>query len=365
MDDLELIRETLNAPPPSARATIQARNRLTAAIEAPQSVYRSRRWVLSGAGALAGTAAVAVVVTALGGQPGRGLRTPELSARDVLLAAAHQAASVVETGRYWHVQTVVVSGPFTVGKATDQYSIVDRVVNERWIARDPAQPSWLGHRDLGSRPRSEADREAWRRAGSPTQWNVAGDTPAGAVRRSAVPGKGDLLRVDASAGLYDAVGLGRSQVERLPADPEKLRDLFVARIADQNEFAPGTSGSNSFLVTAMSKLLVYVPAPSAVRVAAFTVLAGIAGMRSIGEVTDDEGRTGIGIELARTSPEVSDTSQLIVDPATHLILASNYSAQTGTGSTHSVKEQRMIKEQHTVILKAEWTDEQPKVPTIS
>jgi hypothetical protein len=356
MDDLQLIRETLNAPPPSARATIQARNRLTAAIEAPRPAYRSRRWVLGGAGALAGMAVVALVVTLLGGQPDNGPRAPELSARDILLAAANQAASAVETGRYWHVQTVAVSGPFTVGKAPDQYSIVDRAVSERWIARDPAQPGWVGYRDLGYRPRSEADREAWRRAGSPAQWNVAG------ASRSAAPGKSDLLRVDTSDALYGGGGFDRAQVEGLPTDPEKLRDLFVAQIAadPRGGSAPGTDGSNSRLVGLMCQLLVDVPTSSAVRAAAFTVLAGIAGIRSTGEVTDGEGRTGIGIELTRTFPEISEFRQLIIDPATHLILASDYSShRTGVDGKHP------IKEQHQVILKAEWTDEQPKAPTIS
>jgi hypothetical protein len=48
----------------------------------------------------------------------------------------------------------------------------------------------------------------------------------------------------------------------------------------------------------------------------------------------------------------------IVDPATHLILASNYSAILTEGdSTRPIKEQRLV------ILEAQWTDERPKAPT--
>src|SRR5687768_8320215 len=96
MNDVELIRETLGAPPPSTRATAQARNRLTSAIAAQQQPRRARRWVLSGAGALAGVVALVLAGTLPGGPPEPAPQVPALSAlsaRDILLAAADRAAT--------------------------------------------------------------------------------------------------------------------------------------------------------------------------------------------------------------------------------------------------------------------------------
>jgi hypothetical protein len=353
MDDLDLIRETLSAPPPSARATIQARARLTAAMRERQPARVSRRWLLGGAGALAGAAVLAPVVSLIENRSDRPAQVPEASARDVLLAAATRAASDVTTGRYWNVQSVYVFGPFTVGNAPDQYSIVGRAVDERWIARDPGDASWFGSRDLGYRPRGDADRQAWRKAGSPAQWDVGSGTQS--IRHSTAPGRGELTRLDAATFLEDLGGFNRSQLEGLPTDPGALRDLFVARLGP----VPSNYGVDSMLVGAMVQLLADVPAPPAVRAAAFRVLAGINGMRSTGQVTDEEGRTGTGIELAQTFPDVSDSRQLIVDPATYLILASNYLATAGGDGTRPVKEQRRV------IVRARWTDEPPTAPTIS
>ncbi|WP_144120865.1 CU044_5270 family protein [Catellatospora sichuanensis] len=360
MDDLNLIREVFNAPPPSARATGQARSRLNAALVAPQPARRPRRRLLAAAFAMAGIAAFALAVAPPGPRPAPGPQPPDLSARGILLAAAHQAATAeAGTGRYWRVRRLVHSGPLKVGQAPDYYYIVDRNAEEQWIARDPADPSWTGRRNLGSRPRSEADQQAWRKAGSPTRWDLPGDN--GSVHRSTAPDKGALWPLNPAHVLVDLGGFDRAQVEALPTDAGLLRELFTARIAaGRGGFAPGTRGSDSRLFGAMCQLLMDVPAPPAVRAAAFTVLAGIAGMRATGEVTDDLGRTGIGIELIQQSTEVSESRRLVVDPATHLLLASSYSANSTGG--HGAQP---VKEQHQMILQAGWTDAPPAVPALS
>src|SRR5205814_7016935 len=69
MDDLRTIREMLDSRPPSAAATFQARNRLTAAIAGRASVVhprhrrRAMRRALGGVAAAAGAAAVVVATT--------------------------------------------------------------------------------------------------------------------------------------------------------------------------------------------------------------------------------------------------------------------------------------------------------------
>lgn len=100
--------------------------------------------------------------------------------------------------------------------------------------------------------------------------------------------------------------------------------------------------------------LLDVPAPPEVRAAAFTVLAEIPGVRSMGKVKDADGRLGLRIELTHTSGDVVEHHQLILDSASHQILSSRYSAtvigQQGT---------RPIKEQKTVSVQAAWTDQKP------
>ncbi|MEV6306505.1 CU044_5270 family protein [Actinoplanes sp. NPDC051861] len=355
MKDLELIRETLSAAPPSARATVQARNRLTAAIEGRRSPNRARRWVAAGAGALASFAVLAILLASYGERPGPQADPSEASAQDILLAAATQAVSRTETGRYWRVRTISVAGPIRVGEAPNAYDIVDRSVDERWIARDPSGTSWIGSRDLGCRPRSEADERAWRAAGSPAHWDFKADSESGSVRYSTAPGKGRLERLDSTHSDSRVLGIRASE---LPADPDELRALIAGSIAaGPDGFAPGTSGSEILLFGAMSQLLVEVPATAAVRAAAFTVLAGISGIRSTGAVKDDEGRTGVGIELVRESPDYVETHQLVVDPTTYLIMA-----RSSTGIPAGAGEKRPVKEQRRVILEAGWTDEKPERP---
>src|SRR5215216_1664727 len=304
MDDLQIIRDVLAAPPPSARATVQARHQLATAIAAPQSVpsrhprLRSLRWSLGGAAAFAGIAtAVLAATTITPGQPphatpGITVQSPtELSAHDILLAAANRAARA-ESGRYWHVQRVTVTGPVKVGSPPNEYDLVGRWVTDNWIAREPNGTSWIGRRELGFRPRSAADQQAWRQAGSPKQWDILTDSVAGLRRLTMEPGQAELIPDNAATTyLLDLGGFNLAQVQQLPTDPAQLRALFVARIAAEADgFGANTWGSNIRLFGSMSQLLLDVPAPPKVRAAAFTVLAEIPGMRSTGEVKDPDGR---------------------------------------------------------------------------
>jgi hypothetical protein len=368
MDDLRLIRETLEGPPPSAQATFQARSQLTTAIarwqSTPQRRVRGLRWSLSGAAVLAGIA----TVVAVGGIPGQQEPTPPaarqpavLSAQDLLLAAA-EGASTASTGTYWRVQRVGRAGPYQVGAESNRYDVLGRSVTENWIARKPGEASWVGYRDLGFRPRGESDRQAWRKAGSPKYWDVEADTTEGSRRLTTAPGRADLRRDDAAANyLQDLGGFDFAEVQQLPTDPATLRALIVKRIAaDPEGFLPGTWGSNARLFGTLNQLLLDVPAPPRLRAAAFRVLADIPGVRGTGEVKDAEGRTGVGVELTRTSGGVAESHRLILDRTTHVIMARDYVARW----TDKPKEARPVKEQHVVILRAEWTDRKPEPPTV-
>ena len=84
---------------------------------------------------------------------------------------------------------------------------------------NPNDKSWEGLRVLGFRPRSEADQQAWRKAGSPTQWNITTDSVAGSQRLTMEPGKGELHPINAATSyLPDLGGFDLAQVQQLPTD---------------------------------------------------------------------------------------------------------------------------------------------------
>lgn len=368
MDELHLIRETLNPPSPSARATVQARNRLTSAINASQSASthhhpsRSLRWALGSAAVFVGIAAVVLATAAMPPKhstPGIAAQTPgDPAAHMILLAAANRAESQT-TGEYWHVESIAVTGPYKVGAPPNQYNLVKRSVTANWIPQNPQEVSWIGSRDLGYRPYTEADQQAWQRAGSPKQWDVSADDSAtGSRRLTMTAGKAHLHPADAPATyLQDLGGFDLAQIQQLPPDPAKLRALLLTRITAAG-FTAQSWGSNSILFSSLAQLLLDAPAPPSVRAAAFTVLAGIPGVHSTGAVKDADGRPGLGIELAHASRDrIVEYHQLILDPATDVIMASNDSASGGEHGTTPIKNRDVV------IVTAGWTDQKPEPPT--
>jgi hypothetical protein len=371
MDEMQLIRGTLAAAPPSARATAQARDRLASAI-APYPKLRERRraplwWSLTGAAVAAGVAGVVLMTATTPGQPERagpgivGAQSPgqpgeatapvEVAAKDLLLAAATTASSA-ETGRYWRVKAIHVYGPYQVGTGASGYDLIGRSMIEHWVARNPRERSRVIERHLGHRPRGAADQRAWRAAGSPQRWRIASDSVTGWIEFTMRPGEVKRRPFYPSNYLQELGGFDLGEVQALPTEPAALRELFVRRIAaGPAGSAPGSWRSNEELFRAMTDLLVDIPAPPPVRAAAFTVIAEIPGVRSVGEVTDVEGRPGTGVELRHTAGDIGSSHQLVVDPATHLVLASSDAGRVDGGGP--------VKERSRVILAAGWTDEAP------
>ncbi|MGK5676064.1 CU044_5270 family protein [Micromonospora sp. URMC 106] len=332
------------------------------------------RWSFLATG-LAGAAAAGVLAVSIvaapqeartdvppvaGGQPGTthsaGAGTT-LTARDILLAAANRAERApAESGRYWHVKTVDVYGPVRVGTGAGAYSLLRSSVSESWDAGDPRDASWSGSRELGARPRGADDERAWRAAGSPTTWDIAVDGPTKLVL-STQPGKGDLSRDPESPRYLEDLGeLTLEQVRLLPTEPGALRGWVTDRIRTGKDtgYAAGSAQSDRMLFGYLSRLLLDTPAPPKVRAAAFRILADIPGVRSLGTVQDERGRSGQGVEF-RSGAE---TEWLIVDPATHRLLASKIvSTPKGVPASGG-------KERSTLVLTAEWSDAAPQAPTL-
>jgi len=361
MDDLRAVRELLEAPGPTVRSTVQARNRLTAAIRPSRPARRpSHRWQ-SQQRSIVSAAALAGVVLAVGvlvpgpAQHSETTTTPApaaLSPQNILRAAASRAEE--ESGRYWHVQLVGLVGPYTVGTAPHQYKLLGRNQVESWIARDPHDVSWEGNRQLGFRPLAQADQQAWRAAGAPRHWGPTSESDSNTPRLTMTPSKPELEPIDTKTTyLHDFGGTNLTQLQQLPTDPARLRELFLERLANERP-APNSSELDALLFESMTQLLLDVPAPPKVRAAAFAVLAEIPGIHATGEVRDGQGRSGLGVELTRTRGGMVEYHRLVFDARRHLILARDDTFRYG---------ERTVKEQHLVVLISEWTDQKPRALT--
>jgi hypothetical protein len=196
-----VLDEVIATAPAIPAATVRDSGRIVR----ERSVTRGRalRWSVVGTGLVGAAAAVALAVPAIvanphpeglpavGALPGTSGGATTVTARDLLLAAATTAEQApAETGKYWHVKTLNVFGPLRVGSKSNMYWVVRRSVEESWDAGDPKNPSWNGRRDAGTRPRAEADENAWRAAGSPTTWTI--DSDGSKVVLSTAPDAGEL-----------------------------------------------------------------------------------------------------------------------------------------------------------------------------
>ncbi|MFB9237249.1 CU044_5270 family protein [Plantactinospora siamensis] len=361
-EDLQLVRELLDTPGPTAQATFQARNKLTTAIQGRPS-RRTLRPALAGAGAIV-TATAAVLAFSLA-QPDAGTRGPgggtatqarQLGAQDFLLAAA-TTAGTQKAGRYWHTEAVVMHGPVHV----QGYDLAERAIVGYWLAKDPQDASWIGQRDLGYRPFSQEDARKWVAAGKPTNWTVTSDDAAGHRTLRAAPGKATLSKLPASMFLQSLGGFNAAEVNALPTDPARLAKLFQDRIVQRASAAlPGTPAGDANLFQAMTDLLVQVPAPPAVRATAFKVIAGLPGIASQEHVTDGEGRDGVRITLLQRGAAVEEANSIILDPATHEIFARGYRGQVAGADAG-----KAVKSNSETFLKTEWTDARPTAPTHS
>ncbi|MEV4753727.1 CU044_5270 family protein [Micromonospora sp. NPDC049559] len=356
------------AASPAGRQTLES---LTRELPVSASVVSPARrpllgWSIAGTAVLAAAAAVAVALP--GTTPAPAPRTPppaaagpgaSPSAPQLLLAAATQAERTPDTGRYWRVKQLVTVRTVRIGTGANGYDLAERQLLEKWEPRNPGERGWFGYRSLGVRPATEADERAWRAAGSPTRWNVG---PADSPDRKDVilttaPDAGTLTRAQATGATYlgDLGGLDVAGVRALPTDPAGLRRWVDERLQRGMGIAPDSPDNAPVAFDVLTQLLVDVPAPAAVRAAAYRALAGIEGLRDCGEVKDANGRPGrcVGLDAGVHSPK----TQMIIDPDAHTMLARERSSGKRADG-------KPIKWDNTVVLVAEWSDATPQIPTL-
>ncbi|MDF5755360.1 CU044_5270 family protein [Spongiactinospora sp. TRM90649] len=339
IDDLRELRDLYGEPPPPAPAVAaRVRGRLTA--ERRRRARIRLTWSMAAVGVA--TAAAVLAVTApfrLPAQeppPGQATARAVLGGRSILLAAATAAESGpgAPTGRYWHVERIRTrTHRERLGRGENRYTVVTSRVVELWTTADGR--TWTGERDLGTRPKTPADKAAWARDGSPSSW------PGTGLRVS--PGAGRLTRVVPHAP-FSMAGrdLTMAAIQRLPTDPAALRDQVVASLRES-----GPEAVDGLLADALSGLLWSKPSPPAVRAAAYRALAELSGVRYLGEITDERNRTGAGFAFTVNGPEATVRRTLIIDPDTSQVLSS---ADKGGDDRAEL------------VVRAGWTSDPPAVP---
>ncbi|MDP9864562.1 MULTISPECIES: CU044_5270 family protein [Streptosporangium] len=352
---------------------------------------RSRRravrplWSFSLAGAAAAVTAVAVMVSGTGGTAPRAPApaapettweagapaTPErqirLSARDVLLAAAHGAARQPDrAGAYWH--TVSVSR--TLFKAADaDYVVMDRQRIEGWTPSATGEDQWSRTQSLGARPAGPQDEAAWRQAGSPAEIPV---TVPGKLRAKLAlqtkPGKvedGHAPLVDGDKVFWLGRNVTMKDLRGLPSEPGDLKAWLLRSYSGHDTESDAPMSSDAWLFAVTVGLIMDMPVTPQVRGAAFRMLADLESIEVVGDVTDAEGRTGTAVAIEERTEVKGDSEEdgailqrrLIFDEATGRALASeNIVVRPGGHQAGFAPGTRWNSQ---VVLETGWTDGKP------
>ncbi|MEU5876004.1 hypothetical protein [Spirillospora sp. NPDC047279] len=362
MNELTEVRALFDDPPePDARVVTAARARMTER-RMPQRPPRRRRRAglrLALPGVVAVGAAATVAVATLGGGAGAGPGTTpgpqktELNARGVLLAAASQAEKQPE-GRYWRKRTVAEAVSYPVGG----YVVTRSSEGDTWSPRSASDTYVDYRRPLGVGPATDADRAAWREAGSPRTWRVrTADDPRWMTLTMSGPGAWETYRTTGAerrrlCGCDVEPWVERDRIARQPGGLEKL--LFA------EERRPGglrLDAANTLL--GGYQILTEATSPQ-VRGAAFRMLADRPGISLVEGVRDMKGRAGVAlVGRGRTiggGSGVFDV-QVILHPTTFAVLGRQYVVVERGTRFPGLRPGAVVERQ--AVLHAGWTSEAP------
>lgn len=344
MDDLERVRDAYGAVATDDRMKARIRARLTDdAVARParrRGLPRGRRTgaIVTVATAAAATAGVALLGSGGGGGPGKapGAVPAELSARTILLTAADKAAAEPQ-GRYWRLHEVVGSTGRVEG--ANPYTVLSPSEFDGWRAVSDQGTDVTYQRDLASSPLAAADKEAWKRAGSPATFRVRNNADwityrrrdgAWTEQRATPADKRNAAKACASrpALLVKCGGnLTWAQREKLAKDPKQFQKLLFPPTLPGATLSPANKLQRGF------DFLVEQPVSPAVRAKAFRVLADLPGVRSTGRVKAPDGRAGISVTAEGKMIDGSGATfayQLILDPKTYAIVGDRETIVGGT-----------------------------------
>jgi hypothetical protein len=286
---------------------------------------------------LAAVAAVAILATNTvpAAPPARSTAVPHpavvLSAQEVLLGAAQQSTKLATSGRYW-LTTTVIANATSVGNTPNLYVMMVKDRSGEWLARTKGDDNWSSYVSrVGISPASPADAAAWKRAGSPTTLTAHLEGRKD-YKVTFTPGAPYISKQGKSGDAVRAIGATNITINQMLAMPTTAAALkaYLLNIFHK----PGNSGSdmptkeNEWLYGYASSLLWY-PVRPATRVAAYQILASLPGVRSLGTVTDLNGRSGPAVALTTKDAGGSRESRLIISPTTGLPLASEIRQLSG------------------------------------
>ncbi|NRQ37964.1 CU044_5270 family protein [Nonomuraea sp. NN258] len=336
-------------------------------------------WGLGLLGAAAAlTAAAVVVVNGTGGaprvKPGVAQPAPtqsssrpvELSARQILLAAAERAESTKETtGAYWHTASVNRS----LFQA-DGFRLLEQSRLESWTPSAVGGEQWSRSTPLGARPATPEDEAAWRAAGSPAK--VAIDLPGkpkGSFMLPIEPGRAELTHaplVDGDKVFWLGRNVTMKDLRGLPAEPGALKKWLLRSYAGHDtESSSKPMSSDAWLFAVSAGLIVDMPVTPQVRGAAFRMLADLDSIKVIPEVTDAEGRTGSAVAVEQPAQAKAGDpgkagvleDRLIVDVSTGQALARENVVVEPGGRQAGFAPGTVWNSQ--AVLTAGWTDTEP------
>lgn len=337
---------------------------------------RRRRTVpiLAGAAAAAlaaGAIAVPAVMSVHGRGHGPAVPPRPLDAKSVLLASAelteHRPAAA--HGSYWYSQIRVIkrvrqpgdnppppvanemprTGPYYPFRA------YETVTWENWDPYQQGRPSRSVDRDVRISFATPADKAAWQRAGSPP---LAGTKPFTATARYNEP--------------YLELGPKGTKMADLPKLPDTVAGLEKLVRADRKRNLRlltkfhAKSQEPSYLQNVVDAAMEIItsPAPPNVRAAAYRMLAAQPGIRSLGQVRDGLGRSGVALSVpaqALVSQRVPKSAQrgeehLVIKPVSGEILAKEFHPVGRDGEAESEPVSS------TLIVRDGWTDRIGAVP---
>ncbi|WP_424529138.1 CU044_5270 family protein [Sphaerisporangium viridialbum] len=333
--------------------------------------------------ALAGAATVTAVAVAVSGTGGTTPRAPSraeaapaatsaapvvrLSAKQILLAAADSSLRApAATGAYWYVDSVI--GVANEAGTRARYLVHSTTSHRLWIARSPEGESWFVDRNLGTRPAKGAE-DAWARDGSPTKWSVEVPEPKaddknalGRMELDSTPGRPFGNPINIGDKVFELAGKNVSvaDLQALPTTAAALKQRLLQGYAGHGTESDDPQDADSWLYQVTSGLLRDMPVKPAVRAAAYKVLAGLDGVRSLGEVTDTLGRTGQGIARPENWSGGGFERQLVIDPETGILLTDQIVAVRPTGGYAWAEPGTPIWWEATT--EASWTDKAPEKP---
>lgn len=318
MDELQLISDALPEERAASQATITAaRDRmLDHSGRRTSSPGRGRvaRWWPAGVGLTAAAAIAAVAIV----QPWQSSRrgTDHTSARGVFLSAAQHTKQQEKTARYW-VLTTTSHTLYRVGPKSNRYTMDLKSADVYWYAGHGGDPSrWISPPHTLA-PLTTADRDAWRRDGSPHHWphSLLGHLIRhGHNTRPEVVNIGGDTKVFAIDGEHSVT---LRQLRAFPADPAGLRAKLVRYYqswqgSDAAALSDGPTDEASYLYSALTRVLGS-PATTDVRAAAYRVLGTVPGVRSEGKVHDGLGRAGTAVGRVETVDGERIDNRLIID----------------------------------------------------